>query len=276
MAHVDSTGGVRLAVHDLGGTGGTGDAILFAHATGFHGLVWRPLARCLDGFRSVAPDLRGHGDSTAPSGLDYRWDGFADDVLAVVDGLGLAGTRAVGHSMGGAALLLAEQRRPGTFAALYVYEPVVFPPEWAFGDGENPLAAGAERRRATFPSYEAAVRRYATRPPLDELRADALEDYVAHGFTPSDGEVRLKCPPAHEAAVFRMSTSADVWSGLPDVRCPTVVAFGSDDRPGPVSVAPTVAERLADGKAERFEGLGHFGPLQDPPTVAASIEQAFR
>ena len=129
------------------------------------------------------------------------------DILAVVDELGMRDGYGVGHSMGGAALLLAEQRPPGTFAALYLSEPLVLPPGRSFGDGENPLAAGAERRRATFPSHEAAIRRYSSRQPLDELRHDALRDYVTHGFAPTDGEVTLKFPPAHEAAVFRMSAS---------------------------------------------------------------------
>ena len=41
------------------------------------------------------------------------WNGFVDDVLAVIDAWGVAPLVAVGHSKGGAALLLAEQRRPG-------------------------------------------------------------------------------------------------------------------------------------------------------------------
>ena len=79
-----------------------------------------------------------------------EWDGFADDVLAVVDAWGVDDLVAVGHSKGGAALLLAEQRRPGTFAALFCYEPVV---SSAPGSAcsptteDNPLAQGALRRR---------------------------------------------------------------------------------------------------------------------------------
>ena len=80
---------------------------------------------------------------------------FADDVLAVVDALGLDGCVAAGHSKGGASLLLAEERRPGTFAALWCFEPIVFPGGGPGPDGENPMAAGARRRRSTFPSRRA-------------------------------------------------------------------------------------------------------------------------
>ncbi|MGH9188384.1 MAG: alpha/beta fold hydrolase, partial [Acidimicrobiales bacterium] len=114
MHRIPSTDGVVLAVHDLGGAG---PRLLLTHATGFHGRVFAPLARALGGrFRCVAPDLRGHGVTTTPEGLGYEWSGFGDDVRAVIDGLGDGPWFGAGHSLGGAALLMAEERRPGTFA----------------------------------------------------------------------------------------------------------------------------------------------------------------
>ena len=83
---VSSTDGVELEVHDLGGDG---PDLLLVHATGFHGRVWEPLAAHLDGFHRWSVDMRAHGDSTAPDDRPLEWDGFADDVLAVVDALGL-------------------------------------------------------------------------------------------------------------------------------------------------------------------------------------------
>jgi len=39
----------------------------------------------------------------------------------------------------------------------------------------------------------------------------------------------------------------------------------------PAMLAGDVADRVADGRIERFETLGHLGPMQDPELVAASI-----
>jgi pimeloyl-ACP methyl ester carboxylesterase len=273
---VPSTDGVEVPVHDLGGDG---PPLLLAHATGFHGMVWRPLARHLTGYHCWAPDLRGHGDATPPSEHGFDWHGFADDVLAVVDGLDLSRPAAVGHSKGGAALLLAEQRRPGTFRALYLYEPVVFPaspglpgraplPEGV----ENPLAAGALRRRATFDSHESAFDNFATKPPFDALDPDALRAYVEHGFADQpDGSVRLKCEPADEAQVYRMGATHDAFDHLERVRCPVVVARGHVTDFGPATVAPAVAEALPHGRLEEHPSLGHFGPLERPDLVAARV-----
>lgn len=273
MGHLASTDGVTLAVHDLGGDG---EPALLAHATGFHGQVWAPFARGLTGLAAVAPDLRGHGDSTVPSGVGFDWNGFADDVLACVDGLGLHRPAGIGHSKGGAALLLAEARRPGTFRGLWLYEPVVVDPALIRGEGENPLAAGARARRDRFASREEAEARYRSKPPMDVFDAEALHCYVAHGFADqADGSVVLKCRPAVEAEVYQMGARNRAFESLPEVKCPTIVARGAVDEPGPAAMAQAVAERLPSGRLAAYDDLGHFGPMQAPARLAADASRFF-
>ncbi|MCU1354030.1 MAG: putative hydrolase or acyltransferase of alpha/beta superfamily [Acidimicrobiales bacterium] len=267
-----STDGIELTVHDLGGSGH--DALL-CHATGFHGLIWRPLAAHLHGLRCFAPDLRGHGASITPPGQAFAWDRFADDVLACVDGLELDRPIGIGHSKGGAALLLAEQRRPGTFAGLWLYEPVVFPTgPRPFGDGENPLAAGARRRRATFDSAASALENFASKPPMAAFDPDARAAYVEHGFAPNpDGTVTLRCRPEDEAAIYEMGGQHHAFDHLGEIMCPVVVARGRTDEPGPGMVADVVADALPHGRLEAHDDLNHFGPMIDPVGLAASIDR---
>jgi pimeloyl-ACP methyl ester carboxylesterase len=275
--HLASTGGVDLVVHDLGGDG---PPLLLCHATGFHGRVWVPLARVLtDRFHLWAVDFRGHGDSSAPADGDFSWSGFADDVLTTVDALGLERPLALGHSKGGAALLLAEQARPGTMGALYVFEPIVFPPGEAPEDARRPgasLADGAERRRQTFASTDDAFENFASKPPLDALAPAALRAYVEHGLAPTlDGEVRLKCRPADEAQVYRMGGRHGAWDALGDISCPVTVAAGGTSPVITPAVAKRIAERIPAGRVDVFDGLGHFGPLEDPPGVAEAVAATF-
>jgi pimeloyl-ACP methyl ester carboxylesterase len=262
-----------IAVHDLGGEG---PALLLVHATGFCGQVFEPLAAALGGrFRCLALDIRGHGDSGAPTGGDFAWAGFARDVLAVVDGLGLEHPFGFGHSSGGAALLLAEEDRPSTFAALYCFEPVVFPAELPLPT-ENPLAASARRRRVEFASRDEALANFASKPPLSTLDPAALAAYVDHCLQAlPDGRVRLKCRPEHEAAVYEASFGHDAYARLGSVACPLTLACGERTEALGPPMLEAMAARAPRARVEVIEGLGHFGPLEDPLRVAASVAAAF-
>jgi pimeloyl-ACP methyl ester carboxylesterase len=275
---VTSTDGVTLALHDLGGAG---PPLLSCHAAGFCGLAYTQLAARLGPrFHVWAMDFRGHGDATVPDGDRFDWRGMADDFLAVVDAIGAHGPdpgplTVFGHSMGGGAMLLAEARRPGTVAGAFLFEPIVLvdsamlPGE---GDNPNPLAEGARRRRATFDSRAEALLRYASRPPLDTLQAGSLAAYVVNGFADQpDGTVTLKCRPEHEAATF----DAPGKPTLDDVRVvqtPTTIAIGSTAGGwSPAMFGAAVAEVLPHGRLEVHPTLGHFGPLEDPATVATAV-----
>jgi pimeloyl-ACP methyl ester carboxylesterase len=272
--HVPSTDGVHVSLHDLGGDG---PPVLLCHPTGFLAMTWAPLAAHLAGVaRCWALDFRGHGDSPAPASLDLDWSGMADDVLAVVDDLGLTGVRAAGHSMGGAALLMSEQRRPGTFARLWLYEPIVFPPVvGADAARSNPMAEGAARRRPWYPDREAAYANFAAKPPLATLDPAALRAYVDHGLrdVPGGDAVELKCTPDVEARVFQGSTGHPTFARLGEVGCPVTVA-ASGDRAGPAQMAPAIADALPDGHLERHPTLTHFGPMEDPAGMAAAVASA--
>lgn len=268
---VPSTDGVTLTVHDLGGSG---DPLLLAHATGFCGRAYGPIAAALAGsFHVWALDFRGHGDSTAPAGRDFSWAAMGSDALAAVEAMGNGPLVVMGHSMGGAALLLAELARPGSLRCAYLYEPIIFPSSLAgpMAGAENPLAIAARKRRSTFPSKADALLRYASRTPLGVLRADALAAYVEHGFADQpDGAAALKCAPADEADTFASQPmTVDQIEGL---TLPTTVAIG---RPvhgmDPASSGPAIIAALTQGRLLERPHLGHFGPLQDPDLVARDV-----
>jgi pimeloyl-ACP methyl ester carboxylesterase len=263
--------GTELAVHDLGGDG---PPLVLCHGTGLHGRVWRPVADHLaDRFRVWAFDFRLHGASASPPRDGLRWDDFAVDVLAVVDGLGLDRPAGAGHSKGAAALLLAEQARPGTFRALHLFEPILFPPLPAPREGTpNSLADGAERRREVFPSRAEALAHFAARPPLGAFDPQVLASYVEHGVEGlPDGTVRLRCRGADEAQVYRTGALHDAWDHLTEVRCPTTVACGAASTSLGPDAAAAVAGRLPLGRLQVLEDRGHFAPLDDPEGAARAI-----
>lgn len=266
---------VTIAVHDLGGTG---PPLVIAHATGFHGRAYAPLARLLlDRWHCVAFDERGHGDSGLPQSLDFEWHGFARDVRAVVDGLALERPVAIGHSCGGAALLLAEQAVPGTFEAIYCYEPVVFPGDDPPDGGiDNPMSDAARRRREVFESRAQAFDNYSSKPPLDVLDRVALEIYVEHGFEDlADGSVRLCCRGDSEARVYSAGFAHDAFRHLAEVACPVTLACGEKTNSINREHLELLAARLSRCQVKVLQGLSHLGPLEDPAAVADSVMRAF-
>jgi pimeloyl-ACP methyl ester carboxylesterase len=266
---VPSADGVEIAVHEYGGTG---PPLLFAHATGFCASMYRALgAELSDRFRILGLDFRGHGHSARPADDDFGWDRMTEDLLAVVGRLGERPAFGFGHSMGGAALLLAESREPGTFAGMFLFEPIVFPDDHAPGRS-NVMAAAARARRSTFPSRAEALARYSSRPPLDALRPDVLAAYVVDGFVDlDDGSVRLACDPEDEARTFEAETKVHT-SSVAGVAAEVAVAVGRDEEgPNPAALGPGLVAALPHAVLVPRPQLGHLGPFQDPALVAADV-----
>jgi pimeloyl-ACP methyl ester carboxylesterase len=272
-----STAGVRLAVHDLGGAGAP-HTLLVAHATGFHGRAYGPLVRRLRGFHALAPDLRGHGDSTRPLDGRFNWEGLADDVDAVARAISTGEPLfAFGHSMGAAVSLLTEALRPGTFRAIYAFEPIVIPPEVPRETERRSVwVEGTRKRRRDFASLDEAFANYQAKAPFLSFTPESLHAYIDHGFhRVESGALSIKMDPHDEAAMYQMSPEHPTWDHLPEVGCPVVVASG---KPAPMTASgwtERIAARLPDARVEVFEELGHMGPFEAPDTIAAAVQRFF-
>lgn len=99
--------GVRYSLIDEGG----GPAILFLHGFPDTAFLWRHQfpAVAAAGFRAVAPDLRGRGQTEAPPRVeDYAMPVMVQDMAALLDALQIERTHVVGHDFGaGLAWLVA-------------------------------------------------------------------------------------------------------------------------------------------------------------------------
>ncbi|MEU2549167.1 alpha/beta hydrolase [Streptomyces roseolus] len=156
-------GGVRLSVRDWGGDGA---GVLLLHGLAGHCGEWDGLARALrrDGYRVLALDQRGHGESErAPEDVSRR--AYVDDVLGVVEEFGRDGSEGgggsgerdfvlVGQSYGGHAALLAAARRHPRVAGAVLVEagPAGSTPEEVAG-----VARWLREWPVPFASREAAV-----------------------------------------------------------------------------------------------------------------------
>lgn len=103
--------------------------MLLLHALGESGADWDPVRPALsDDYWLVIPDLRGHGDSEWPG--RYTFELMRDDVLALLDHLGVEQTVLVGHSMGAVVGWILAQTAPQRVSHLIIEDaPPPFPRE---------------------------------------------------------------------------------------------------------------------------------------------------
>jgi pimeloyl-ACP methyl ester carboxylesterase len=268
--------GGAMALLDFGPPGRPAD-IVFSHANGFNARTYasilRPLASSL---RILALDLRGHGASTLDTTIEGRegWPQFRDDLLALLAAETDGPVILAGHSMGGTSSLLAAAVAPDRVKALALFDPVVFIGDPAGGD--NLLANGADRRRATFPSKAAVIAAYTGKGGFRTWTPEQLADYVEAGFreTP-DGEVTLTCAPAWEASNFR-THNYDAFAAFRAARCP--IRILKAETASTARIDDIEAELLASGRVtiETVPGTTHFLPMERPDLVRATLRELAR
>lgn len=168
--------------------------------TGSH-RAWLPMAACLPALRTVAPDLRGRGRSNELSG-PYGMTAHAEDLLAVLDHLGLGNVVLVGHSMGAFVALVLAHRAPERVRGIILVDGGLPPPRPSGASSEAMMKAvlgpAAERLAATFPdraSYRAFWRRH---PAFAHSWSDHVVDYVDYDLSGTEPELH---PSANYAAV---------------------------------------------------------------------------
>lgn len=120
---VELQDGVRISCHLSGDP--SAQPIVLLHALGEQAVSWASVEpRFALLFRVVNLDLRGHGASDWPGA--YSFELMRDDVIAVLDALGLRDIVLVGHSMGGNVAYLVAQAQPDRIARLVIED--VVPP----------------------------------------------------------------------------------------------------------------------------------------------------
>lgn len=267
--------GGAMAVLDFGPPDRPVD-VVFSHANGFNARTYRtilaPLAARL---RVLALDLRGHGGSTLPAVVEDHggWNQHRDDLLALLAAETEGPVVLAGHSMGATTCLLAAAVEPARVKALALFDPVLFDHARAAVEqsGDNPLAQGADRRRAVFPDKAAAVAAYTGRGAFRSWSAEQLADYVEGGFRETaDGEVTLACAPAWEASNFRIH-GYDAWAAIRAIRRP--VRMLRAETGSTARIDDNLEELAANPQltVETVPGTTHFLPMERPDIVRAVI-----
>lgn len=114
MSFTVEVNGLQLFYRDSG----TGEPLLLLHGFTGCGDDWRHIfAKPIEGYRVIAPDLRGHGRSANPSGT-FRFSDVARDIFALLDSIGIDRVKAIGVSAGANTLLHMATQQPSRVEAM--------------------------------------------------------------------------------------------------------------------------------------------------------------
>ena len=260
------TGPTTLHVHERAGHGAAGrPALVFLHYFGGSGRTWEPVMDALAaaGWRCVAPDLRGFGESPAP-GEDwtrYTVDTMAGDILGLIGELRLERFVVIGHSMGGKVALALAARQPAGLAGIALISPSPPTPE--------PME-DAERARLLAGYGDAdAIKKTLRKITACPLRESLFDAAVADNLRAS--------APAWRAWLEHGSRE-DISAVVPHVKSPVRVAVGAKDQAitGDL-VTREILARINGTEAllKTVPDVGHLLPLEAPSDAVRFLLEAF-
>ena len=236
--------------------GGTGPVVVLLHSFLMDGDMFAPQITALgDAFRLVTVDERGHGKTPADGPFNY-WD-VADDVLAVLDGLGIDQFAVIGTSQGGFVGLRLALLAPDRVTALAVLG--------SSAAAEDPQVAEAYRGLGAL---------WTTQGPTDQL-LDMVATICIGAMDASAWKVKLRALPYELVPlVLEALTGRDgVVDRLAEISCPTLVLHGTADAAYPVERAKEIAETVPKGELVLVEGGAHFLSLTDPDAVNPPLRE---
>ena len=246
-----------VAVHHV--VTGPQDApvVVLSNSLGSTHTMWDAQAEALaEHFRVVRYDTRGHGQSPVPVG-PYDIDDLADDVVALLDTLGVERAHVVGLSLGGMTGMRLAARNPERVDRLIVLcTGARLEPSSAWHD-----RAATVRELGTGAVAEAVVQRWFTAPYLDanpDIKA-ACEATVAG--TPAEGY----------ASSCEVIATMDLHPDLPTISAPTLAIAGADDPATPPPFLQAIAEGVQDGRLLVVPQSAHLANAEQPETITPAI-----
>lgn len=231
--------------------------VLLLHAWGESRRSFDRLIPLLNGFRILAPDLRGHGDADKPSD-GYSLPEQAGEVAAILDALGLESAALMGSSSGGyVAQQVAASHAARVDALVLVGSPLSLAGRPPFADEVEALAD---------PIEEAWVRQslgwIPLRLPVPEW---FLEDRIRDG---------MKMPAAAWKASLEGLCRATPPTDAGSVQAPTLILWGEQDGFLPRRDQEILAARIPDAALTVYPDVGHL-VLWECPEFVAEDTRAF-
>ena len=234
---------------------GGGAPLLLLHGLAGDHQAWIPqMEAWKERFRVVAPDNRGAGASTQVDEPITTRD-MAQDMLALLDHLGIARAHVVGRSMGGAIAQHMALMAPERVASMALCA------SFAKLDAFGARVLANMRDVLEWTGSWADHARHSVRNFVSPEFFDANPERVAAIERLIGGEQRL---PACYVRQNRACLEHDTLAALPTVRCPTLVLSGGRDPICPPVCARWIVEGIPGAEAVEFAASSHFFLMEEP------------
>jgi pimeloyl-ACP methyl ester carboxylesterase len=226
-----------------------GTPLLLVHGFGNEAHIWDDFAPLVaPHYRTIAVDLRGHGDSDHDPERRYDYDHHVADLEAVTAALGIERLVLVGHSFGGRTSMLFAARHPERMAGLVIVD---------IGPEHDPRGTTRIRMEVmqrgdgsfvAVSDYEAVLAHNFPAGSPEALRRMARHELRQR----EDGRWLRKADPAFmtgrpdaseaEAEARERDTAKRLWDALARIPCPTLVVRGAASD----ILSPEIADRMVD------------------------------
>jgi len=240
---------------------GSGWPVVLIHAFPLNADMWRPqLERVPEGWRFIAPDLRGFGpDAAAPGSITL--DDMAGDIAALLDELAIDPAVIGGLSMGGYLTFALFRRAPERFSGMILAD--------TRASADTPEGLEGRRQMITMARSQGA--------------SGVAQSMLPKLLGKSSHEKRPDLSPRVRAMIERSSTDGivaaieammarpDSTKDLSRISCPTLVIVGEEDALTPVTDAVALQNQIARSRLVILPQAGHLSNLEVPDGFALAV-----
>ena len=242
---------------------GPGPVVVLIHGFPLDHSIWDVQRGSIGSvYRVIAPDLRGFGKSAAPEG-DYLMDTLADEVIELLDALGLRDPVVIGgHSMGGYVALSIAARYPERLRGLILVNSRAISDEPAAALAREEQARGIEESGsvADLAASMAAKLMAPTTPSTHPQVAEKLRKLLD-----------AATPRAAAGALRGMALRPDRTPDLPNIQVPTLVVAGGQDQVVPIAESRGMADAIPNAQFVEIADAGHLVPMESPDAFDAAL-----
>ncbi|MBU6259956.1 MAG: alpha/beta fold hydrolase [Burkholderiales bacterium] len=266
---------MQSLARDEAGQGAT--AVLLLHGIGGSRVIWggpsggpsggvfggviggTPAALAAAGYRAIAVDLPGYGDSVACGVATL--EGFVEATIQLIAEIAAPRTVLLGHSMGGMVAQELAARRPELVQGL-----VLACTSAAFGSSDGDWQARFIAARLA--PLEAGL-------GMEGLAAQLVPDLVSPAAPPAilarARGVMSRVPEATYRSALRAIAGFDRRAALASIRVPTLLLAAEHDRTAPPELMQRMAARIVGADYRCLAGAGHLANVEAPAAFDAAV-----